>query len=312
MLRIQQVSAKKEPARKSWYAPKSLRILALWRKGLAPSNREKAEDIMTRILTDITGRTRVLGILADPIAHVKAPPGINGIAIRRGKDAVMVPFQVSPEALPAFVDALRSLKSFDGGIVTVPHKGAMASLCDEISNRARAMGAVNVIRREDDGRLVGDMLDGVGFIAGLAAAGIDVAGRQVYLTGAGGAASAIAFAMAEAGVARLTLVNRTRAKAQNLCDRIAAAYAGAIVSVGTDDPSGHDIVVNGTSLGMRPGDAISLDIDRLETAMVVAEVIMEPELTPLLARAKEKGCRIHLGKPMLEHQLELMANFLKL
>jgi shikimate dehydrogenase len=267
---------------------------------------------MTRILTDITGKTRVLGILADPIAHVKAPPGINGIAIRRGKDAVMVPFQVSPEALPAFADALRSLKSFDGGIVTVPHKGAMASLCDEISDRARAMGAVNVIRREDDGRLVGDMLDGVGFIAGLAAAGVDVAGRQVYLTGAGGAASAIAYAMAEAGVARLTLANRTKAKAQNLRDRVAGAYAGANVLVGTDDPSGHDIVVNATSLGMRPGDAISLDADRLDSSMVVAEVIMEPELTPLLVRAREKGCRIHLGRPMLEHQLELMANFLKL
>jgi shikimate dehydrogenase len=267
---------------------------------------------MTRILTDITGNTRVLGILADPIAHVKAPPGINGIAMRRGKDAVMVPFQISPDALPAFADALRNLKSFDGGIVTVPHKRAMASLCDEISNRARAMGAVNVIRREDDGRLVGDMLDGVGFIAGLTAEGIEVAGRQIYLTGAGGAASAIAFAMAEAGVARLTLANRTGAKAQSLCDRVAAAYPGAIVAVGTDDPSGHDIVVNGTSLGMRPDDAISLDIERLVAGMVVAEVVMEPEVTPLLARAKEKGCRIHLGKPMLEHQLELMANFLKL
>jgi shikimate dehydrogenase len=118
--------------------------------------------------------------------------------------------------------------------------------------------------------------------------------------------------MAEAGVARLTLANRTKAKAQNLRDRVAGAYAGANVLVGTDDPSGHDIVVNATSLGMRPGDAISLDADRLDSSMVVAEVIMEPELTPLLVRAREKGCRIHLGRPMLEHQLELMANFLKL
>src|SRR5690606_20256984 len=103
-----------------------------------------------------------LGILADPIGHVKAPPGINAIAIRRGRDAVMVPFQVAPEHLAAFAASLRTLKSFDGGIVTVPHKGAMAEICDEISDRARLMGAVNVIRREDDGRLVGDMLDGAG------------------------------------------------------------------------------------------------------------------------------------------------------
>lgn len=266
----------------------------------------------TTALTDITGTTRILGILADPIAHVKAPPGINGIAIRRGRDAVMVPFQVAPDALPAFAAALRSLKSFDGGIVTVPHKGAMAGLCDEVSRRARAMGAVNVIRREDDGRLVGDMLDGAGFLSGLAAAAIPVAGRRIYLAGAGGAASAIAFAFAEAGVAQLTLANRTRAKAQDLRERIVSAYPGAPVSVGTDDPSGHDVVVNGTSLGMRPGDPFPLDADRLTSDMVVAEVIMEPEITPLLARAKEKGCAIHLGKPMLDHQLELMADFFKL
>lgn len=266
----------------------------------------------TRSLTDITGHTRVLGILADPIAHVKAPPGINRIAAARGRDAVMVPFQIAPEKLALFLDALRTLKSFDGAIVTVPHKGAVAGLCDAISDRARAMGAVNVIRREDDGRLVGDMLDGAGFLAGLAAAGIEVAGARVYLVGAGGAASALAFAIAAAGAGHLTLANRTRAKAEDLCARILAAHPGASVSVGDADPSGHDIVVNGTSLGMRDGDASPLDTSRLAPPMVVAEVIMVPEITPLLAAARERGCRIHLGKPMLDHQLELMADFLKL
>ncbi|HMO30871.1 shikimate dehydrogenase [Enterovirga sp.] len=266
----------------------------------------------TRSLTDITGNTKVLAILADPIAHVKAPPGINRIAIARGRDAVMVPFQVAPEKLATLIEGLRALKSFDGAVVTVPHKGAVAGHCDVISDRARAMGAVNVLRREDDGRLVGDMLDGAGFLAGLAAAGIGVAGKRVYLVGAGGAASAIAFAVAEAGAAHLTLANRTRAKAEDLCARILAAYPGASVSVGDADPSGHDIVINGTSLGMRASDSLPLDAERLAPPMVVAEVIMVPEITPLLAAAREKGCRIHLGKPMLDHQLELMADFLKL
>ncbi|MGB3876495.1 MAG: shikimate dehydrogenase [Shinella zoogloeoides] len=265
-----------------------------------------------RDLTAITGKTRVLGILADPIGHVKAPPGINAIAIRRERDAVMVPFQVAPEHLAAFATSLRTLKSFDGGIVTVPHKGAMADICDEITPRARMMGAVNVIRREDDGRLVGDMLDGAGFVAGLASEGISVKGRRVYLVGAGGAASAIAFAMIEAGVSHLTLANRTSAKAQDLCDRIRGHAPDLSVSVGTADPAGHDIVINGTSLGMKPGDPLPLDGAGLAPGMVVAEVVMEPEITPLLAAARDAGCRIHLGKPMLEQQLELMASFFKL
>jgi len=258
---------------------------------------------------EITGKTRVLGILADPIAHVKAPPGINRIARRRDRDAVMVPFQISPETLPHFAEALRNLRSFDGAIITVPHKGAMAALCDEVSASARAIGAVNVIRREPDGRLVGDMLDGLGFVAGLTVAGIPIAGRSAYLAGAGGAANAIAFALVEGGVSKLTIANRTRAKAEALRERILGLHPDANVAVGDSDPSGHDLVVNGTSLGMRAEDAAPLDFARLEPEMIVAEVIMQPAMTPLLVAAEAAGCRIHLGKPMLDQQLELMADY---
>ncbi|WP_018182917.1 shikimate dehydrogenase family protein [Kaistia granuli] len=258
---------------------------------------------------EITGRTRVLGILADPIAHVKAPPGINRIARQRGRDAVMVPFQVAPEHLAQFADSLRNLKSFDGAIITVPHKGPMAQHCDEVSEHARAVGAINVIRRDPDGRLIGDALDGTGFVAGLAVAGIAIAGRSAYLAGAGGAANAIAFALVSGGVSKLTIANRTRAKAEALRDRILALHPGAIIAVGDGDPSGHDLIVNGTSLGMRPDDASPLDTTRLTPDMIVAEVIMVPEMTPLLQAAQDRGCRIHLGKPMLDQQLELMADF---
>jgi shikimate dehydrogenase len=110
-------------------------------------------------------------------------------------------------------------------------------------------------------------------------------------------------------VSQLTLANRTRAKAEALRERILADYPGFPVTVGGDDPSGHDIVINGTSLGMRPEDAPPLDFARLEPTMIVAEVIMVPEITPLLAAAREKGCQIHLGRPMLDQQIELMADF---
>lgn len=258
---------------------------------------------------EITGSTRVLGILADPIAHVKAPSGINAIARRRGRDAVMVPLQVAPEHLAALVETLRHLKSFDGAVVTVPHKMAIVGLCDGLTDRARAIGAANVIRRTADGRIEADMLDGAGFVAGLKAGGVDPRGIAAHLTGAGGAANAIAFALAEAGIARLTLANRTRAKAEELAARVAAAFPGVPVMVGTPDPSGHDLVVNGTTLGMAPGDALPVDGARLKPGMVVAEVIMEPAETPLLVAARAKGCRTHPGRPMLDHQLELMADY---
>ncbi|MFC3057924.1 shikimate dehydrogenase family protein [Paenirhodobacter populi] len=257
----------------------------------------------------ITGRTRVLGIFADPVGHVKAPPLINEIARRRGQDAVMVPFHIAPEDLSAIFDTLRKVKSFDGGIVTVPHKNAALDLCDRISDRARLVGAVNVIRRMPDGRIHGDALDGIGFLAGLKAAGHEVAGRRVYLAGAGGAAKAIAEAFAAEGVAQLTIYNRTMERAAELCDRLASVYPSVDFRVGTENPENHDIAVNGTSLGLRDGDALPFDVSGLSTGMVVAEVVMEPEITPLLAAARGIGCAIHPGKPMLEYQTELMSDF---
>ncbi|MCG5236253.1 shikimate dehydrogenase family protein [Xanthobacter oligotrophicus] len=259
---------------------------------------------------EITGLTRVYGILADPIHHVKTPQMLNALMAREGRDGVMVPFQVAPDDLATLVAGLKTMKSLGGFVVTVPHKTAIVDLCDAVSDSARRIGAVNTVRREADGRLIGEMLDGKGFVGGLLAAGIDPKGKSIYLAGAGGAANAIAFAFVEAGISRLTIANRTRAKAEDLAARLAEAYPAAQVDIGTPDPSGHDIVVNGTSLGLKDGDALPLDAARLAPEQIVAEVIMQPEETALLTAAKAKGCRIHFGKPMLACQLDLMADFL--
>lgn len=258
----------------------------------------------------ITGSTRVLGILADPIHHVKTPQAINRLFDAQGYDGVMVPLHVSPDALASLLQALRSLRNLDGFIVTVPHKVAIVALCDELTTEARQVGAVNAVRRTADGRLIGGILDGEGFVRGLRTAGIDAAGQSVYLAGAGGAASAIAFALAKAGVRRLTVANRSADKARALLDRVVGAYPALQGGVGSADPSGHDLVVNGTSLGLRPGDALPLDADRLEPKQLVAEIIMEPALTPLLVAAAARGCRTHPGAPMLAGQVELMAAFM--
>lgn len=236
--------------------------------------------------SEITGKTRVLGILAHPTEHVKAPPGINRIARERGKDAVMVPLNVAPDDLSAVVNALRSVRNFDGSIITVPHKQAILSLCDEVSAQARAVSAANVIRRESDGRLVAAQLNGIGFVAGLRRQAILVSGRSVHLTGAGGAASAIAFALGEEKIATLTLNNRSQEKARALRDQLIEAYPTLDVRLGNRDSSGHDIVINGTTLGMKPGDALPVDVTTLRPGMVVAEVIMEPEITPSWPRPK--------------------------
>lgn len=261
-------------------------------------------------MTPISGKTSLLCILADPIGQVRTPQLVNRLLQASGDDAVMVPVHVAPEHLAQMVHALRHTRNFRGMVVTVPHKMAMLPLCDALHDDAAAIGAVNVVRREGDGRLIGGMLDGKGFLHGLAQQGTQVRGSTVYMAGAGGAANAIAFALAQAGVARLTIANRSRARIDALAQRLTHSYPDVVVVPGTDDPGGHDIVINATSLGMAPGDALPLDASRLTRDQLVADIIMEPAETALLAHARARGCRLYGGFGMLEGQVAEMVAFI--
>ena len=129
------------------------------------------------------------------------------------------------------------------------------------------------------------------------------------MAGAGGAGTALAFALGGAGVAALTIHNRTTSKAVSLVERVGATFPGCQVRLGTADASGHDIVVNATSLGLKPDDAFSFDMTSADTSALFAEVVMKPEYTPLLNAARERGHRVHSGIHMLNGQLDMMMTF---
>lgn len=258
---------------------------------------------------EITGKTSIFAILADPIGHVRTPQVVNAHFAAAGYDGVLVPMNVAEEDLEATFIALRGMKNLGGVIITVPHKTRAAELVDELEPQGRLVGAINAIRRTPDGRLVGTMFDGIGFVAGLKAEGLNPKGLRVCMAGAGGAANAIAFALAEAGVARLTIANRTRAKAEALADRVRAAYPAVDVHAGDAVATGQDMIVNATSLGLKEDDALPFDVSTLTPETVVAEIIMKPVQTALLAAAEARGCRTHYGCHMLDQQVRLMASF---
>lgn len=257
----------------------------------------------------ITGRTRLYVIVADPIAHVKAPELLAPIFAEAGHDGVCVPLHVGAADLPGMVAALRTAQNLGGFPVTVPHKEAMALLCDELTPPAREAGAVNAVRRDPDGRLIGAMFDGEGFVAGLAAAGHGVAGKRIFIAGAGGAASGIGFALARHGAAAITFANRTVSKAQALAARIRASFPDCAVTTGSA-PTGHAIAVNTTSLGLRPTDALPIDVAALDPATLAVEIIMDPADTEFLKAARARGLPTHPGRPMLDQQIRLIARFM--
>ena len=259
----------------------------------------------------ISGTTRLYAIIGDPITHVRTPTSFNERFAARGIDAVCVPLQVPVETFDTCLAGLKALPNLDGLIVTAPHKASVMAFCDVIEPGAQRVGAVNTIRRLADGRYGGTILDGYGFVEGLRHRGHEPRGKSVFIVGAGGAASAIAFALVEAGVRDITFRDRTPARALDLAARVAAAPGGCRADVGRPARE-FDIVLNATPLGLEPDDPLPARIDELRPGTLVADVIMKPATTAFLADAKAAGFAIHHGQNMLDQQLDLMFAFLGL
>lgn len=257
----------------------------------------------------IDGRTAVVPLFAWPSEHVRTPTIFNRYCAARGLAAVMVPWKVAPAALPAAIATLRQLENVPGFVVTVPHKIAVASACDALEGVAEVMGVCNVVRKAADGRLVGRMYDGLGFVRGLADQGIAVAGQSALIAGAGGVATAIAYELAAAGVRRLAVLNRSRARADTLVATLAARFPALELNVNPADLRDWDLAINGTSLGLKADDALPFDVARLAAHAVVAEVVMQPDVTPLLVRAAARGLRTHKGVHMLMTQVQLLVEY---
>jgi shikimate dehydrogenase len=260
----------------------------------------------------ITGTTRLYAIIGDPITHVRTPMAFNEYFAAHSIDAVCLPVHIGRDDLPRGWAGLKSVANLDGFIVTAPHKAESAGLCDRLEGDGVHTGVVNTVRREPDGSFTGTLLDGRGFVSGLTKQGYGAAGQRFYVAGAGGAGTALAFALADAGAAALTIHNRTRSKAEKLVAAVGAAFPGIDARVGTADAGGHAVVVNATSLGLKPDDGHSFELASVDRSALVAEVVMKPDMTPLLIAAEALGHRIHFGIHMLNSQLDLMMQFLGL
>jgi shikimate dehydrogenase len=155
--------------------------------------------------------------------------------------------------------------------------------------------------------LRGDILDGEGLVGGLRAAGQAIAGRRALVVGCGGVGSAIAFAVAGAGVRDVALSDMLPQRAEQLAARLTAAGYAARVSA--PDADGFDLVINASPAGMQPGDPLPVDCARLSTDAIVADVVVHAGLTPLLTMARQRGCFVQAGTVMSDQQVSEMATF---
>lgn len=250
----------------------------------------------------MSGKAALAGVIGDPVAH-SLSPALHGAWIEAlALDAAYVPLHVKAGQLEQALRALPVL-GFRGVNITLPHKEAACQIVDEISDVAQRIGAVNTVKVKEDGSLFGTNTDAEGFWQNLlyqcpqAAASL----QQVMVVGAGGASLAILHALREAGAENIFLTNRTRSKAEEV-----AARFGAIEMVEWDAKeevlSSLSLLVNTTSLGMDGKEPLALSVETLPTEAIVADIVYQPLMTPLLEQAKEQGNPICTGLGMLVYQ----------
>ncbi len=257
----------------------------------------------------LSGATRVHFIVGDPIAQVKSPAGVTQAFHNAGRNAVCIPAHVAPNDLAGWTKGVSLAQNVDGIIVTVPHKFSCFELCATTSDRAGFLKAVNTLRRNADGTWHGDMFDGMGYVEALKSKGCEPRGQRALLVGAGGAGSAIAYSLMTAGVKELAVHDADVVRRDALVARLASLGLGK-VSAGSSDPTGFDLCINATPIGMKEGDPHPIDSTKFTAQQFVGCVITAPAVPPMIAAARAKGCNTLTGADMFARVRDLMVQFL--
>ena len=257
----------------------------------------------------ITGHTEIIAHIGYPTHSFKAPMIYNPYFDSANIDAVVVPMGCKADDYPVFLKSVFNLANIRGALITMPHKVTTVSLLDEVSAAVKVAGACNAVKRLPDGRLVGDMFDGEGFVRGVLRKGLKLQGARVLVVGSGGVGCAIAASLAGVGIAAITLYDVNDASAKALGARLKEHHSRIEVQTGSKDPQGYDLVVNATPMGMNPGDPLPIDMDRVSSNTFIGEVVMKTEVTPFLAAARAKGCATQVGTDMLFEQIPAYLEF---
>ena len=256
----------------------------------------------------ISGKTRLCGVIGDPVEHSMSPVMHNAAFREIGIDYLYVPFRVKKEELGKAIEGMRAL-NIKGLSVTIPHKVAVLQFLDELDPLAEQIGAVNTIVN-DDGVLTGYNTDATGFLQALLEGGIEPEGKNIVILGAGGASRAISFILADRG-AHLVILNRLLELdwAKELAGRILQAFSKEVEAPELNREnliealSKADILVNATSVGMRPNiDETPVDSDLLKPSLIVFDIVYNPIKTRLLREAEAAGAGTINGVDMLVWQ----------
>ena len=263
----------------------------------------------------IQSSTELVAIVGSPIAQVKSPENFNRWLADHQQNVAMLAIDLQQSMLDDFVQTLRGWQNLRGCVVTVPYKQLLASRLDVLSERSNALRSVNVIRREADGRLVGDIVDGEGFLNATSKHGFSALNKQALVIGTGGVGSAIAYSLCQAGVSHLVINDLNQERVEVLGDLLRSAFPRIVIGATPASLTHLDLVVNASPVGMgaKGDEPMPLPVALMETlnaTTLVADVVTSPAITPFLAFARRMGCPIQTGPEMALAQLGNLGHFI--
>jgi shikimate dehydrogenase len=251
---------------------------------------------------NFTPKTKISAVLGDPIAQSLSPYLHNFWLKKDQIDGIYIPLKVAENDFEKFLRNLPDL-GFSGCNITIPHKESALKICDNLSQSAKQIGAVNTISFDEDGKIFGDNSDHFGFIQNIKSSNpdFDFKGKTALILGAGGASRAIIFGLLQEGIGQIVIANRSRPKAENL-----AKIFPRTTVIDWKDRSINldkiDLLINSTSLGMKGSDSLEISLDNLKKSALVCDIVYKPLMTNLLIAAQKQGNPIATGIGMLIYQ----------
>jgi shikimate dehydrogenase len=279
----------------------------------SPPILEKLLETYVNILMNqvdfVNGKTRVYGIVGDPIEQVRSPEMVTWEMQKRDHNAVLIPMHIARDEFDTVMPQIMRMRNLDGLIFTIPFKAQAIALAKTLGPQASQIGAINALKKHSNGAWSGEIFDGIGCVEAFKQRGITLQDKRLQLIGLGGAGSAICVALAYEKPKLLRLFDINAQTTERMAKMVNTISPQTVVEVGLPLAEGIDILLNASPVGMLSDARLPLAVQQFKKELIVFDAIVMPENTPLLSLAQDCGCQVVRGREMMLGQISKIVDY---
>ena len=257
----------------------------------------------------VNGKTRVYGIVGDPIEQVRSPEMVTWEMQKRDHNAVLIPMHIARDEFDTVMPQIMRMRNLDGLIFTIPFKAQAIALAKTLGPQASQIGAINALKKHSNGAWSGEIFDGIGCVEAFKKRGITLQDKRLQLIGLGGAGSAICVALAYEKPKLLRLFDINAQTTERMAKMVNTISPQTVVEVGLPLAEGIDILLNASPVGMLSDARLPLAVEQFKKELIVFDAIVMPENTPLLSLAQDCGCQVVRGREMMLGQISKIVDY---